>query len=37
VKGSPGAGVEFLQSDHEVIGSSPGKRLLQKCMKMLRT
>jgi hypothetical protein len=31
VEGSPGAAVKLLPYDHEVMGSSPGNNLLQKC------
>jgi hypothetical protein len=31
MKGSPGAAVKLLPCDHEVMRSSPGNSLLQKC------
>jgi hypothetical protein len=37
LKGSLGAAVKLLHCDHEVIGSSPGNNLLQKCREMLCT
>jgi hypothetical protein len=36
-KGSPGAMVKLLPCDHEVMSSSPGNGLLQKCREMLHT
>ncbi|XBI91354.1 hypothetical protein VPH35_028692 [Triticum aestivum] len=36
-KGSLGAVVKLLPCDHEVMGSSPGNSLLQKCRERLRT
>jgi hypothetical protein len=36
-KRSPGAAVKLLPCDHEVMGSSPGNSLLQKCRKRLHT
>jgi hypothetical protein len=36
-EGEPGAVVKLLSYDHEVVGSSPGNSLLQKCREMLRT
>ena len=36
-KGSLGAMVKLLPCDHEVMGSSPGNSLLQKCRERLRT
>jgi hypothetical protein len=35
--GSPGAVIKLLPCDHEIMGSSPGNSLLQKCREMLRT
>jgi hypothetical protein len=35
VKGSPGAAVKLLPCDHEVMGSSSGNNLLQKCRERL--
>ena len=37
MKGSLGAVVKLLPCDHEVMGSSPGNSLLQKCRERLRT
>ena len=37
LKGSLGAAVKLLPCDHEVMGSSPGNSLLQKCRERLRT
>jgi hypothetical protein len=37
LKGSPSAAVKLLLCDHEVIGSSLGNNLLQKCKERLRT
>jgi hypothetical protein len=37
MKGSPSTAVKLLPCDHEVMGSSPGNNLLQKCREMLRT
>jgi E1A/CREB-binding protein len=37
MKGSPGTAVKLLPCDHEVMGSSPGNSLLQKCREKLRT
>ncbi|XBH99676.1 hypothetical protein VPH35_128938 [Triticum aestivum] len=37
VEGSLGAVVKLLPCDHEVMGSSPGNSLLQKCRERLRT
>jgi hypothetical protein len=37
VKGSPGAAVKLLPCNHEVMGSSPENRLLQKCRERLCT
>jgi hypothetical protein len=31
MKGSPSAALKLLPCDHEVMGSSPGNCLLQKC------
>jgi hypothetical protein len=31
LKGSPAAAVKLLSCNHEVMGSSPGNSLLQKC------
>jgi hypothetical protein len=36
-KGSPGAVIKLLPCDHEIMGSSPGNSLLQKCRERLRT
>jgi hypothetical protein len=38
MKGSPGAAVNFFFAlcDHDVMCSSPGNILLQKCREMLR-
>ena len=36
MKGSLGAAVKLLPSDHEVTGSSPGNSLLQKCRERMR-
>jgi hypothetical protein len=36
-KGSPGTVVKLLPCDHEVMCSSPGNRLLQKCRERLCT
>jgi hypothetical protein len=36
-EGGPGAVVKLLLCDYEVMGSSPGNRLLQKCREILRT
>jgi hypothetical protein len=35
MKGSPGPAVKLLPCDHEVMGSSPGNKLLQKCSRTL--
>jgi hypothetical protein len=35
MKGSPGATAKLLPCDHEVMGSSPGNSLLQKCRERL--
>jgi hypothetical protein len=37
MKGSPGATVKLMPCDHEVMGSSPGSNLLQKCRERLHT
>jgi hypothetical protein len=37
VKGSLGTTVKLLLCDHEVMSSSPGNNLLQKCREMLCT
>jgi hypothetical protein len=37
MKGRPGAAVNLLPYDHEIMGSSPQKSLLQKCRENLRT
>jgi hypothetical protein len=37
MKGSPGATIKLLPCDHEVMDSSPGNSLLQKCRERLRT
>jgi hypothetical protein len=36
-KGGPGAAVKLLHCNHEVMGSSPGNGLLQKCRERLCT
>jgi hypothetical protein len=36
-KGGLGAAVKLLPCDHEVMGSSPGNSLLQKCWERLHT
>jgi hypothetical protein len=37
LKGSPSTAVKLLSSDHEVMISSPGNNLLQKCRERLCT
>jgi hypothetical protein len=37
LKGSPDAAVKLLHCDHEVMGSSSGKSLLQKCRERMCT
>jgi hypothetical protein len=37
LKGSPGTAVKLMPCDHEVMGSSPGNSLLQKCRERLHT
>jgi hypothetical protein len=36
-KGSPSAAVKLFPCDHEVMGSSRGNSLLQKCRERVRT